>query len=99
PSISTPPSLHDALPIWGKPLLTCPRSPLCVCASCASVRLALRRAPQHPVPADPQRVGGDAHVDDERLAHDVRPRQESPESAVIGDRKSTRLNSSHVSIS
>src|SRR5207247_812298 len=39
---------------------------------------------QHPVPADPQRVGGDAQINNERLAHDVRPRQESPEAAVVG---------------
>src|SRR5438034_8487077 len=34
--------------------------------------------------SDPQRVGGDAQINNERLAHDVRPRQESPEAAVIG---------------
>src|SRR5207237_245932 len=42
------------------------------------------RVAEHPVPADPQRVCRDAQVDDERLAHDMRPRQESPEAAVVG---------------
>src|SRR2546423_12196439 len=42
------------------------------------------RPAEHPVPADPQRVGRDAQIDDERLAHDVRPRQEAPEAAVVG---------------
>src|SRR3989440_7421360 len=42
------------------------------------------RPAEHPVPADPQRVGRDAQIDDERLAHDVRPPQEAPEAAVVG---------------
>src|SRR5690349_10532254 len=72
---------------------------------------------QHAIPANPEGVGRDAQVDDQRLAHDVRPRQEAPKPAVVrlvavvahheimprrhdhGDRKSTRLNSSHVEIS
>src|SRR2546426_5770555 len=45
---------------------------------------SLRRATKHPVPPDPQRVGGDAQINNERLTHDVRPRQESPEATVIG---------------
>src|SRR5256885_1601401 len=34
--------------------------------------------------AEPGGLGGDAQINNERLAHDVRPRQESPEATVIG---------------
>src|SRR5438876_4936836 len=79
---------------------------------------------QHPIPANAPGIARDAEIDDHRLAHDVGPRQEAPEAAVVrlvavvahheevprwhdhrapvvgrGDRKSTRLNSSHPSIS
>src|SRR5207247_4354694 len=46
--------------------------------------LGLLRPSQDPVPADAQRVGRDAEIDDDRLADDVRPRQEAPETAVVG---------------
>src|SRR5205814_3591174 len=48
------------------------------------VKGGLLRSSQDPVPADAQRVGRDAEIDDDRLADDVRPRQEAPEAAVVG---------------
>src|SRR3989449_532052 len=45
---------------------------------------ALRGPSEHPVPANAQRVRGDAHVDEERPSHDVVARQKAPEAAVVG---------------
>src|SRR3989442_14801505 len=45
---------------------------------------ALRRPSEQSIPADAQRVRGDAHVDEEGPPHDVVARQEAPEAAVIG---------------
>src|SRR2546428_574327 len=45
---------------------------------------ALRGPSEQPVPANAQRVRGDAHVDEERPSHDVVARQKAPEAAVVG---------------
>src|SRR4029077_10430242 len=44
----------------------------------------LARPSQQPVPADAERFGCDAEVDEERLSYDVRSRQESPVTTVVG---------------
>src|SRR4029077_4965794 len=44
----------------------------------------LPRPSQQPVPADAERFGRDAEVDEERLSYDVRSRQESPVTTVVG---------------
>src|SRR5437762_2335171 len=52
-------------------------------APAGPVKGGLLRRSQDPVPADAQRVGRDAEIDDDRLADDVRARQEAPEAAVV----------------
>src|SRR5258705_13676313 len=42
------------------------------------------RVAKQPVPADPERIRGHAHVDEERPPADVRAGQEAPEAAVVG---------------
>src|SRR5207249_11960043 len=91
-----PLSLHDALPIWPPPLT------LMRCPSAASSTIFARSEP-----APGARLGKDhqrgrsrqspAHAVGGVLEHDARSRE--PVAQGVRDRKSTRLNSSHVSIS
>src|SRR5712691_1194200 len=45
---------------------------------------ALRRPSEQSIPANAQRVRGNAHVDEEGPPHDVVARQEAPKAAVVG---------------
>src|SRR2546422_370632 len=55
-----------------------------IAAPGGSVSRSLQGFLEETVPANPERIGGNAHVDEQRASHDVRPRQEPPVAAVVG---------------
>src|SRR5207249_10632025 len=96
-STATPPnhtlSLHDALPISEEPLRNA-----CVPGMSVAENMTLRNFDRPPQSSGPWLRRGALRAQAERWIRAFGVKTEGPD-APMADRKSTRLNSSHVSIS